>query len=68
MHRKTYDEIKVIISKETMLHYPNYDLPFLMIPDATGMQLVAHASQIEPVNVDFENANEALKYDHFQNS
>ena len=64
MHRKAYDEIKAIASKETMLCFPNYDLPFLMLPDASDMQLGAHASQIKATNVDFTNFDEALKHDH----
>ena len=59
------NEIKAIMSKETMLCHPNYDLPFLMSPDASDMQLGTHMSQIEAANVYFENFDEVLKYDHF---
>ena len=59
MYQKVYDEIKAIISKETMLCRLNHDLPFLIFPNASDMHLVAHVSKIEAGNI-----YEVLKYDH----
>ena len=64
MYQKAFDDIKVIMPKETMLCCLNYKLPFLMFTDASSMQLGARASSIQATNVDYENFNEVLKQDH----
>ena len=64
MHHKACDEIKAIVSKETMLCYPKYELRFLIFPDASDMKLGAHVSKIQATNVDYVNVDEALKQDH----
>ena len=64
MHQEAFDEIKAIISKETMLHYPNYKLPFLIFLHASDMQLGAHASKTQATNIDYVNFEEVLKQDH----
>ena len=61
MHLKAFDEIKAIMSKETMLYCPKYKLPFLMLRDASEMQLGAHALQVQATKIDYTNVDEGSK-------
>lgn len=44
-HRKAFNTMKQILSKETLLAYPNFDLPFDIHTDASQTQLGAVISQ-----------------------
>ena len=63
-HQKAFEETKAIMSKETMLCYPNCELPFLMFPDASDMQLGADVSQTQNADIAYTNVEETLKEDH----
>ena len=44
-HRQAFEQIKKVISKETLLAYPNFDKPFVIHTDASHTQLGAVISQ-----------------------
>ena len=45
IEQKAFDGIKRIISRETLLSYPNFNLPFDLHTDASNVQLGAVISQ-----------------------
>ena len=56
---------KLVIDQETMLHYPNYKSPFLILLHASSKQLGAHAVQLSEIDDDnLSNTEEMLKYYH----
>ena len=63
-HQQVFDIIKATLAKKTMLYYPNYNLPFLIFPNASDKQLGGHVTQINTTNIDFTNVNEVLQQDH----
>ena len=65
MHQKSFDEIKAVVSKETMLHHPNCELQLPMLPDASDMHLGYHVLQTKDKRINFTNVEEVLKRDHF---
>ena len=44
-HQKAFNVVKKIISRETLLSYPNFDKPFDIHTDASDLQLGAVISQ-----------------------
>ena len=44
-HQKAFDSVKKIISRETLLSYPNFNEPFDIHTDASDLQLGAVISQ-----------------------
>ena len=44
-HQKAFDAVKKIISRETLLSYPNFNEPFDIHTDASDLQLGAVISQ-----------------------
>ena len=63
-HQKAFDDAKAIISKETMLHCPNYELPLLMFAGTSDAQLGVRMPQVQAKGVDFASVDEVLKQDY----
>ena len=62
VEQKTFDDIKRIISRETLLAYPNFNKPFIIHTDASKTQLGAVVSQEgKPITFYSRKLNDAQK-------
>ena len=62
VEQKAFDDIKRIISRETLLAYPNFNKPFVIHTDASKTQLGAVVSQEgKPIAFYIRNLNDSQK-------
>ena len=61
-HHDSFEKIKSVIAQETMLCYPNYDLPFLIFTDVSDKKLCVHAAWLgEDSKKNICNSEEVLE-------
>ena len=64
-HQESFDAIKSIIAKETMLYHLDSTKPFLFLPDASDNKLGVHVTTLKnPLsNADWANTESLLELD-----